>query len=163
MRIIAIGRALEKIGGGAERSLLSLVSWLGERHEVVVFNFSHKALEDTESMVNRVIRKMPLIPIPQEFPLNYYYATGKLKEFAEEFKPDIIISQKPPFPIKLPNIPSVVFVRDLDFISYFAHKNAKSPVGKLKYFVERFAGKKILAELKKVDLVIANSSLWLII
>jgi len=157
MRIITIGRALEKIGGGAERSLLSLVSWLKGRHEVVIFNFSHKPLEDTESMVNRAIRKLPLIHIPQEFPLNYCYAMDKLKMLAEEFKPDLIISQKPPFPIKLPNIPCIVFVRDLDYILYFAHKNAKSPIGRIKYIVEMFAGRKILAELKKVDLVIANS------
>ena len=99
------------------------------------------------------------IPKQLKFLLNHNISQKKLIQLVEDFKPELLITQKPPIPSgQFKNIPTVAFVRDLEYISFFVHMNTKTAKGRLNYFIERRIGEKILKELKRMDLVIANSS-----
>lgn len=98
------------------------------------------------------------IPKQLKFLLNHNFAQKKLAQLVENFKPELVITQKPPVPSgQFENIPTIAFIRDLEYISFFTHANHPTLKGKLNYFIEQRIGEKILKELRRMNLVIANS------
>ncbi len=69
-------------------------------------------------------------------------------------QPDIIISQKPPFPYESSKTRTICFVRDLFFISYFGHKRSYNLIYKV---ISHLYHRKLISALHRVDTVVANS------
>ncbi|RKZ32057.1 hypothetical protein DRQ33_06600 [bacterium] len=160
MNILVIARRMNEIGGGAERSMNNLINLMKNNHNIFLFNYSN--IE--KGMVGNVYNwKMPelfkkvYIPKQLKFHLNQIYSKGTIKKYIKRINPELIIYQKPPIPQRVANIPTIAFVRDLEYIEYFASQKRKTPKGKLSLMIEKAIGRKIIKELKKMDMVIVNS------
>lgn len=163
MRILITGRRLVEVGGGAERSMLSLVRRLSRKHSVLIFNYAQSPVDRGADLV-LVNWTMPAwlkrlcVPKKLKFLLNHRLSRRVLRRLISEYDPELVITQKPPIPwCEIPGAATIAFVRDLEYLTFFVHKDSRSPKGMLNYAIERAIGRVIKRQLRRADLVIANS------
>ena len=167
MHILVIAQGLCKRRGGAEASFLALITHLAGRHQVTLVSG-----EENQADRPPVPESVVFMPCQTRLTLSAWpglkgvrrlflriWATVKLHGYARSvermIRPDLVISQKPPFPYISAAAANIVFVRDLVFITYFGLRLETwlSPL----YLLQRYWGFLMLRGLARVDLVIANS------
>lgn len=167
MNILVISQGLSQPYGGAESSLLALIRHLSTEHQVTVVNgeaepAGQPSLPGSVVYIPYYVR-LDIGPLPglrsARRLLRRMWATHRLHSYTrsveKKIKPDLVISQKPPFPYVSASALSVAFVRDLEFITYFGSSRERRP--SFRGYLQHRWGSRMLRNLARADLVVANS------
>ncbi len=161
MKILVAAGRIRSIGGGAEKSLLSLLQDLSDRHHIKIFNIVFDDYERIETKWDTEDWKWPdlreIKPHHRALLKKDRLAQMALEGVFMQFKPDLVIAQYPPvIYLNSFDVPIITFVRDLNYIKHYEHSSTVRKLYNLPFIALK--RRRMLEGLRESNLFITNSN-----